>query len=264
MTYDYKASCISRIGKVRNDNEDNFLFNGKTLPTDNTGLLKAVYMEGNTKEAQVMAVFDGMGGEMSGEIAAATAAETLTECCAVLNSKAMKARSFLSDAIDVMNAAVHKKSKALGLNRSGTTTAMLYLSLDQMYIANVGDSRIYRYASDELEQLSEDDVIYNPNLKNQHLTQYIGVDADRYSLQMHIKKGELSDGDIVLLCTDGLYNTLKEDEICQILKDELKDLTKCVERLANAVEENGGDDNCTVIIVKLSSTSWVKQLFSKW
>lgn len=263
MIYEYKASCISRTGRVRNDNEDNFLFNGKTLPTDNTGLLKAVYMEGNTKEAQVMAVFDGMGGEMCGEIAAATAAETLKECCTVLNSKAMKTRTFLSDSIDKMNVAVHKKSKVLGVNRSGTTAAMLYLSLDQMYIANVGDSRIYRYAAGKLEQLSEDDVIYNPNLKNQHLTQYIGVDADRYSLQMHIKKGELSDGDIILLCTDGLYNTVKEDEICRILKEEQKDLTKCIERLANTAEENGGDDNCTVIIVKLSSTSWVRKLFGK-
>ena len=179
MTYDYKASCISRIGKVRNDNEDNFLFDGKTLPSDNTGLLKAVYMEGNTKEAQVMAVFDGMGGEIEGEIAAATAAETLKEYRAVLNSKAMKARTFLSHAIDEMNVAVHKKSKELCLKRSGTTAAMLYLSLDQMYITNVGDSRIYRYTAGELEQLSEDDVIYNPNLKNQHLTQYIGIDNEK-------------------------------------------------------------------------------------
>ena len=89
MTYTYEASCISRIGTVRNDNEDNFFFDGKTLPSDNRGLKRALYLEGDTKELRLLAVFDGMGGEMGGEIAACTAAETLSEQFHKLDTKAV-------------------------------------------------------------------------------------------------------------------------------------------------------------------------------
>lgn len=51
MTFQYKATCISQIGRIRDDNEDNFYFDGKVLPTTNDGLKMAVYIEGSTKKS---------------------------------------------------------------------------------------------------------------------------------------------------------------------------------------------------------------------
>lgn len=260
MTYDYKSSCISRTGKIRNDNEDNFYFNGKSLPYVNSGIDKAIYAEGTSKDPKVIAVFDGMGGEIGGELAAVTGAETLKALVEKLTSKAVQPRKYLNESVQIMNEAVFRNSCEHGITRSGTTTAIFYFALDQFYICNVGDSRIYRYATGDLEILSEDDVIYNPNLKNQHLTQFLGVDSAQYSIKPHIKKGTISNNDLFLLCTDGLYNTVSEDEIRKIIDESHNDLTVCAERLADAAEKNGGDDNCTVILVYFTRQSWWERL----
>ena len=260
MTYEYKSSCISRTGKVRSDNEDNFYFNGKTLPSENNGLRNALYMEGNSKDIETVAVFDGMGGELGGELAASAAAEKYSELFARITSKAMNPRVFLNETVSALNNAVYEKAKQTGITRSGTTAAILYFSLDQMYISNIGDSRSYRYLNGQLDQLSEDDVLYNPNIKNQHLTQYIGIDPNQYSLSTHVKKGKISDKELILLCTDGLYNAVSPEEICRILNDYRNDLAVCAEKLADAAENNGGDDNCTVILVNFNRRSWWKNL----
>ena len=263
MIFDYKASCISRIGKIRNDNEDNFLFEGEILPSENEGMSSAICSEGTTEKPNIFAVMDGMGGELGGEIAAHTAAKTLLEKSGKLSGKTEKRKAFLKETLAEMNESVHKKSVELKFSRSGTTAAILYLENDRIYICNLGDSRIYRFDSGKLEQLSEDDVFYNPNVKNQCLTQFLGIDTEQYSVNPHIKKGEISGGDIFLLCTDGLYNAVSEDEIGRIIKAGNKDLAKCAEKLADTAEENGSDDNCTVVLVKILKKPFWKRIFSK-
>lgn len=259
MQYQYTASCVSQIGLLRDNNEDNFLFDGKILSGEMQKTEQGLIAEGNTKETQIFAVFDGMGGELGGEIAAQTAAESLKADEKALSGEVLTPRAFLTNAVQKMSDAVFQKGEALGIARIGTTAAILHVLQDRFYICNVGDSRIYRYSGGELELLSEDDVIYDPKLKNQHLTQYVGVDPEQYSLQMHVKKGKISHNDLYLLCTDGLYNDVSEAELCKALREFRNDLAACAERLADMAEKNGGNDNCTTLLIQFRRKPWWKR-----
>lgn len=248
MNYNYQVCCVSRTGKVRNNNEDNFLFNGYCLPIENNELAEALTKQNDTEKRQMFALFDGMGGELGGEIAARTAAEVLKEETTQIETVRESLKKFLSSVVHTMSQAVYQKGQAFKLARIGTTVAGISFAQNSFHIYNVGDSRIYRFSSGELEQLSEDDVIYDPNLKNQHLTQFVGLDTQRYSLDAHIPKGTLAHGDLFLLCTDGLYNAVPERDICRLLRKYKKNLKTCAEKLADLAEENGGEDNCTVML----------------
>jgi len=264
MLYQYEAACISRTGLVRDENEDNFLFHGKTLLCENHGLKTALYTEGTTKEPLFFAVFDGMGGEIGGEIAASIGAETLKAQTVKLLENVIQPRPFLMDAVEEMNSSIFDKSKELGVKRIGTTVALAYVYLDQIYICNVGDSRIYRFSDGKLDLLSDDDTVFNPELKNQHLTQFLGLDAQQYSLRPHIKKGALSGKDFFLLCSDGLYNALRENEIVEILEKSQNDLSTCARLLADAAEEHGGEDNCTIILLRFMKKTWLSKLMGQF
>lgn len=257
MIFDYQASCISRVGKVREKNEDNFLFDGKICLCKTQNLKSSIYTEGTTKNPQIFALFDGIGGTEGGEVAAFTAAETLRQQTLLLDKNVISPKQFLKDAVTQMNFYVYQKGHETGAPHCGTTSVVIYAMLDQLYICNVGDSRIYRFSSDRLCQLSEDDVIKNPAHKNQLLSQYIGVNPEQYSLNAHIKKGALYNDHLFLMCTDGLYNTVAEEEIISIIKTNKNNLTLCAEILADTAEKNGGGDNCTVILIRFRRRSWL-------
>lgn len=263
MTFQYRAACISQTGRIRDDNEDNFYFDGKILPVANDGLKKAVYSEGSTKEILNLAVFDGMGGEVYGEIAANTAAEEYKKQVQLLQTQAQQPSKFLNNTVDMLNNAVFEKQKEIGAERIGTTAAILYAVLNQVYLCNVGDSRVYRYRKGELTELTVDDTISSPNIKNQHLTQFIGIDSERYSLTKHIRKGTINRNDIFLLCSDGLYNMVDEKDILHILNQNKHDLNQCAEELTQKAMDNGGEDNCTVILVEFYQESLLSKLFRR-
>lgn len=255
MTFNYQAACISRTGKIRDDNEDNFLFNGKCLTEKNSGLKSPIYCESDTQDVQIFAVFDGMGGEDRGELAANTASRVLRSGLKSLSRKAASAGDLLEQSVCKMNRAVFEKGCSVGARQIGTTAAILYCYLEQLYVCNVGDSRIYRFHRGKLQLLTIDDTTNNPNVLNQQLTQFIGVDEDVYTIEPHIKKGEIIDNDIYLICSDGLYNMVSEKEIKKIISENSKDVAACVKKLSDKAEANGGEDNCTVVVVKFQRKS---------
>lgn len=260
-SFQYSSTCISQTGRSRSYNEDNFYFAGKILPPDNDGLKKAIYIDGCTKEILNLAVFDGMGGEVCGEIAAHIAAKEYKKQLGLLKTEAQQPSKFLDETVDKINTAVFEKGKEIGAERIGTTTAMLYAVLNQIYLCNIGDSRIYRYRKGILKKLTVDDTISNPNIENQHLTQFIGIDSEQYSLTKHIIKGTINRKDVFLLCSDGLYNMVSETDICHILTKNKNDINKCAEELMQKAMDNGGEDNCTVILVEFYQESLLHKLF---
>lgn len=261
--FQYRAACISQTGKIRDNNEDNFYFDGKVLPMVNDGLKKAVYIEGSTKSILNLAVFDGMGGEMSGEIAAHTAAEEYKKQVGLLQTQVQQPREFLDNTVDAINTAVFEKGKEMGAERIGTTAVILYAVLNQLYLCNIGDSRVYRYRKGKLAELTVDDTVPNPSIKNQHLTQFIGIDSERYSLTKHIKKGTINRSDGFLLCSDGLYNMVSEKDICHILTKNKHDINQCVEELTQKAMDNGGEDNCTVVLVEFFKESLLSKILRR-
>lgn len=245
------AACGCNIGKRRKNNEDNFYFDGSYLDTDNNALSRTLTVTRALSEGCCVAVFDGMGGEDYGEVAANTAAVGLSAALAQMNENGETRAEFLHNTAQKLNDDVFKKTIELGAERVGCTMSALLFERRKVYLCSVGDSRAYRLRAGELKQLSTDDVVadYRGGGKAP-LTQHIGMDPENYVIEPHISWGDLKPGDVYLICSDGLTDMLDEGEILAHLED-CEDVKTCVERLIAAALENGGRDNVTVILARI-------------
>lgn len=245
------AACGCNTGKRRRNNEDNFYFAGSYLDTDNNALNRTLTVTRALREGCCLAIFDGMGGEDYGEVAANTAAVGLSAALAQMKASGGKRAEFLYNTAQELNNAVFEKTIELGAERVGCTMAALLFERREVYLCSVGDSRAYRLRSGELKQLSVDDVVagYKGGGKAP-LTQHIGMDPGSYIIEPHIGRGDLKPGDVYLICSDGLTDMLDEGEILAHLEDSA-DVKTCVERLIADALKNGGRDNVTVILARI-------------
>ena len=228
----------SEIGKIRKENEDQFYI-------DSQGL--------------ILAVADGMGGHENGKIAADLAIQVFAE-----KTKKMQNADFnqdeLAEILSAVNESVHgyMQKEANGI-MMGTTFSAAVIKQDIMYIAHVGDSRIYLYRHGQLKQLTQEhsylaellrsgEISQNdlPNQdKSKHvLTKAIGPEK---AVEGQIDSYPLQDGDIILLCTDGLHNSISDEEMAECLA-KTQPLEEKVQFLIDLALMRGGNDNITLLL----------------
>lgn len=251
MPYILEAACLCNTGKVRKNNEDNFFFDGRCLPSENDGLKQPITMKSPVGSGLCVAVFDGMGGENFGEVASFAAAE----CMQQMQSKKerhVSVREYLNGMCLKINEAVIAKQRELLTERMGSTMVALYFSNNQVYACNLGDSRAFRLRGGTFLQLSEDHVEKREGKKKNPLTQHLGISPDDFLIEPYIAKGELRQGDQYLLCSDGLTDMLSNLEIEQIMTDA-PSAEECAQRLVNAAIDKGGRDNVTVIVCRINA-----------
>lgn len=238
----------SDIGKRRATNQDRFLircFDG----------------------IDVIAVFDGMGGANGGEEASSIACVTFEACIAsALQSELEEggqitrtfAEKMLCDAAEAANEAVYEKSSDPSLKGLGTTVVAAAVADGFTVAINVGDSRLYEINAGQIRQISKDNsyVQYLVDIgqitkeeaathpQKNLITKCLGTDdaaePDTYRLAYV--------PDYLLLCSDGLTNSVSEEDIFGIVTAEGEDGGSKVRRLVNAANEAGGPDNITVIL----------------
>ncbi len=245
-SYQIEAACCCNMGRRRSNNEDNFCFDNRVLPKDNTGLKHAVTVERKLEREQYYGVFDGMGGESYGEEASFLAASVAQDSTKVLADFLYPPKKYLTNLVQKMNKAVCEKSEELHSGRMGSTAVMLYFGSGYVYVCNVGDSRAFRLRSGGFQQISED----HTDAKFLEAQGIKGRKPEEMVLEPYVAKGELEDGDQYLLCSDGLTDMVDNVEICAIMK-EAPDARSCAEALVEKALENGGRDNVTVIVVRL-------------
>lgn len=252
MKYTFQAACGCNTGKKRRNNEDNFYFDGKCLEMDNNGLKNPVYWEDTLKNGLCFAIFDGMGGENFGEHASFAAARQMQLTEKKLKDFLIPEKRYLQRLTDQLNDAVVQMQEQLKTEKMGTTMVSLYFSGRYVYVCNVGDSRAYRLRDGEFLQLSADHVSNRPGneIRKAPLTQYLGLGSEDLQLEPHIAKGEISKGDMYLLCSDGLTDMLTNFEIADIMLSST-DADACAQALIHAALEQGGRDNVTVIVCKI-------------
>jgi serine/threonine protein phosphatase PrpC len=222
-------------------------------------------------------VCDGMGGHKAGEVASQLAVDAIA---GFVNRSAEDAEitwpygfltrvsldgNRLRTAIKLANRAVYRKAASSDdYTGMGTTVAAVLVSRNrpQMTCANVGDSRVYLMRAGAILQLSHDDSWANlpweaesvddtTRAAMQHvLTKALGARDD---VDFEVKSQELSGGDIVLLCSDGLSNMLPDQRILEIVSARGADLEAAGRDLVSEANGQGGRDNISVILVRYSS-----------
>ena len=169
-----------------------------------------------------------------------------------------KLETLLKDAIEYANSVVYKKAQSKeNLRGMGTTLDVCLIYNSRIYIGHVGDSRVYRIRKEFMRRLTKDhsyvktlvddgtitkEEAYSHPKKNM-LTKALGcvetVEPDVYT------KTFIKD-DIILMCSDGLTNMIREENIYEIIK---QDKENAIENLVKQANDNGGLDNITVVII---------------
>lgn len=218
----------------------------------------------NVEDLPLFIVADGMGGHNAGEIASSVAVETIKEKF-IGNKENLRSKE---DIIKTIKDSVYEANKriyfkALGApecSGMGTTLTMSYIFHNEIYIGHIGDSRAYHISDRGIEQLTEDDSLVNELIKNGSITKEEAINHPQRNIitkalgtsidiEINIQTIKYKSGDILIICSDGLSNMVKENKVFDIIKAE-EDISLACEILVELAKKNGGSDNITLIIIK--------------
>ena len=237
-----KTFSITDKGKSREMNQD-FMFTS---------------MEPVGNLPNLFIVADGMGGHNAGDYASRYAVEMIVE--EISTCKEQKPAVILQSAVDRANCElVRKAALDIALQGMGTTAVIATLLEDRLWVANVGDSRLY-LLNNEIQQITRDHSLVEEMVRMGELekkdarlhpdkniiTRAIGVASD---VTADIFEVDISKEDQILMCTDGLTNMIEDEAILAIVKEQ-PDIAKKVEELVKKANQNGGNDNITVVVIE--------------
>lgn len=244
MNYKIYYSCLSHIGKVRRINQDNFICDKCYIKNDNDTKVFSLCGAKNCKEALIFGVFDGMGGEQCGEIASYIAAKAAADI--VIGQEPVEDLSKFCYKVnnDICDYATLHDVLAMG-----TTAAMLAFASQKVVLCNIGDSKIFRFCNGVLEQISMDHIAVSAFGMKPPLSQNLGIPPDEFVIEPYLSYGPYNDGDVYLICSDGLTDMVSTEEINEILI--LKPIEDAITLLLDKALENGGKDNITIILCKI-------------
>ena len=249
-----QAAGFSDIGKVRKANEDCFLLN---------------------EPIGLYVVADGMGGHRGGGIASRIAIDTIDGYMATPSQDFSDADE--NHAVDVQSSAANRLRQSIFLANQqiytqsiadkacrgmGTTVSALYLVGNSIITANVGDSPIYLLRNGEIETLYTPHTLLHerkkipesmkgrfPKSKLAHiLTRAVGIRSD---VGVDLVETPCFSDDIIVLCSDGLSGKISREEIRDLVYQN--DSTSACRKLTDLANQRGGEDNITVIVVRVTS-----------
>ena len=252
------------VGRTREHNEDAFVV--CDLETGNATLQPEVRTHVQGARGTLFMVADGMGGAAAGELASAMATDVvLSELDARWRRAAgTSAETFviaLKAATEAANARIHRFAIEHPENRGmGTTATIAGLLGDQLYLAQVGDSRAYLVRDGVAVQITKDQSLMQKLIEAGELTEEEAEVSERRNIilqaigpeptvKVDLTQQQLRRGDVLLLCSDGLSGQMHATDIATIATDST-DLVQLCKRLIDLANENGGPDNITVIAAR--------------
>jgi PPM family protein phosphatase len=227
-----EVSGQSHVGMKRNHNEDNYVL---------------------VPEERLFVVADGMGGHSSGEVASKIAVEEMQEFFRMTGQDQDITWPYKMD-----------KARNYDENRLATGVKLanmrIFESDNEVCVAHVGDSRVYFFRDGVLKQVTEDHSLLNDYLKAKKLTPeeieafphknvIVRALGMKDNVMVDVSRVEPKDGDVFLLCSDGLSGMVPDAQIQQVLQNQ-SDLEKACGQLIDLANANGGNDNVTCVLAR--------------
>ena len=262
----------SDVGRVRRGNEDNFLVLDLTTEQTWTGADGATPPDKLTRfdlgqRGLVLVVSDGMGGALAGDVASRMAVDSVKEMLIggegnVSCDPELDLVECLKNATIYANLAIHHRSqedsRCAGMGATFTGAAIRGDSLD---LVQVGDSRGYIIRKDHIRLATKDQSLVQQlvdvgqiseseaetHMFRNVILQALGAQSEVTPVTGRIR---LRQGDLVLLCSDGLSGKLRSDDIQQIVLNSGGDLSKACDALIDEANNRGGEDNITVVLAR--------------
>lgn len=233
----------TETGPVRQENQDFILVPDSPLP--------GVF-------AFLFGLADGMGGYDCGDVASKLALSTFRQYIIDSSKNTLAIEKMLKQAVDLTNLEVFKAAHALDIPRMGTTLTAAYIFGDQLYLTHLGDSRAYLIRNGAINCLSNDHTIVGdmvrsrlipPSAIRTHerrsiLTRAVGMEL---FVTPDISIHRLLAGDRLILCSDGVWSVLEDEEINEIA-GKIKNTQQLASDLVNSAIGRESDDNCSAVI----------------
>ena len=238
-----KTFSLTDVGRVRESNQD-YVYTSES-PVGNL--------------PNLFIVADGMGGHNAGDFASKYTVEQIVSYIE---------KAPMTNPVDLIRGAVTKANASLmaqaksdtSLSGMGTTVVIATIVDDCMYVANVGDSRLY-LLRDELTQITRDHSLVQEMVRMGEMdaseakshpdknifTRAVGAFED---LAIDFFEEHVEPGDVILMCTDGLSNMVDDTDIRQMIQTG-RDVVEKVQRLVEAANRGGGKDNITVAVIQI-------------
>ena len=261
----------SDVGRVRRGNEDNFLVLDLTNEQTWTGADGATPPEKLTRftlgdKGLVLVVSDGMGGALAGDVASRMAVDSVREMLLGTEGEECDPQldlvECLKNATHYANLAIHQKSqedsRCAGMGATFTGAAIRGNDLD---LVQVGDSRGYVIRKDHIRLATKDQSLVQQlvdvgqiseseaetHMFRNVILQALGAQSEVAPVTGRI---HLRQGDVLLLCSDGLSGKLRAEDIQHIVVGSQEDLAKACEALIDEANNRGGEDNITVVLAR--------------
>lgn len=238
-----KAYAMTDVGSKRSMNQDFFYCNENAV-----GSFRNLFI-----------VADGMGGHKAGDYASKLCVRSMVD--SIGSSVHKTPVTIFEEAVGLANEKIYyEANEHIEYEGMGTTMVACTILDDTMYVANIGDSRLY-LIRDEISKITNDHSLVEELVKNGNLTESearvhpqkniitraLGTDTEVNAdfFEITVQKG-----DIVLLCSDGLSNMIDDEDMAYIIKN-CDTLEEAGTRLVAQANKNGGDDNITVVLAQV-------------
>lgn len=237
-----KTFSITDIGKRREMNQD-YLYTSE----EPVGNLPNLFI-----------VADGMGGHNAGDYASKYTVDTIVDT--IRQSKFTEPVAIIEQAVQKANGnLIEQSNENEDMKGMGTTIVLLTIFDSHLYIANVGDSRLY-VVNQEIRQITKDHSLVEEMVRmgemdkevaKDHpdkniITRAIGATID---VSIDFFELEISEEDNILMCSDGLTNMIEDEDIRDIIRGQ-RDIAEKAQKLVETANRNGGKDNITVVVIE--------------
>lgn len=213
----------------------------------------------------VAVVCDGMGGLSGGEMASRTASSYISQQLKNANEEENLKTVMLESAKAANDMVKSLKSNSGQPLRAGTTMVSVIVRDGQLHWCSVGDSKIYifkegifkcltnehnyKFLADQMK--NDSSFQYDPNARQDALVSFLGAEELKY-IDINQEPITLADGDVVMLCSDGLYKALSEEDIVKFLIDDTVSVEETAKLLTGEAlkKSKGAQDNTTVVVLR--------------
>lgn len=272
-TIQFRIAAKTDVGLVRTNNEDNFQASSDLSKAQMRWINNEVCLLGD--KGALIVVADGMGGMNAGEVASELAIETVREYFSPENitGDVLKTRysieKFMNEVIVAADARIKEEARRNPETKGMGTTIVIGWILDgKLYVSWCGDSRAYVYnPAAGLHQITKDHSYVQGLVDKGAITREEAFDFPDSNIitrclsdstakakpESLLRPYDICDGDVILLCTDGLSGMIRDSEIEEIIRANEKDMDVLVDELIKAACDAEGSDNITICICQILS-----------
>lgn len=203
-------------------------------------------------------VADGMGGHNAGDYASKYTVKTIVDV--ILQSELTEPIAIIEEAIQTANRMlIDRASEDESMKGMGTTVVVLTILGTRLFIANVGDSRLY-VVNQKIQQITRDHSLVEEMVRMGEMDKEVAKDHPDKNIitraigaipevSIDFFEVDAEEGDHILMCSDGLTNMIEDEEIRSIIMGQ-RDIAEQAEKLVETANRNGGKDNITVIVIE--------------